>query len=109
MENEGKYRKKKESSTSKSKYKSKHKHEYESCLIRYPYHNSDNKHIHICSYCIVCGKIGSSINNFRSMCEKTENGLWRLLNNEEILKRNDDIPVFDLDDWQSKYVPLENI
>lgn len=107
----GKYRKKKESSTSKSKYKSKHKHEYESCLIRYTYEMYGKKlsSIQIASYCKLCGKIGSNIDSSRKMAEKTENGFYRMLSCEEILKQNDDLPIFDLDDWNSKYIPLENI
>ncbi len=108
MEDEvGKYRKKKESSTSKSKYKSKHKHEYKSCLIRY--YDKEFSPIQIASYCRLCGKIGSNIDSSRKMSEKTESGYYRMLTKDEIVKQNDDLPIFDLDDWDSKYVPLENI
>ena len=112
MEDEvGKYRKKKKSSTSKSKYKSKHKHEYKSCLIRYcsEYFGRKQEHVFIESYCVLCGKIGTNIDSNRIRSEKTENGLYRMLTSKEILERNDDLPIFDLDDWDSKYVPLENI
>ena len=32
-----------------------------------------------------------------------------MLNSEEILKQNDDLPVFDVNGWDDKYVTLENI
>lgn len=107
----GKYRKKKKSNTSKSKYKSKHKHEYKSCLIRYMHDAYGRKFssIRIASYCNLCGKIGENINHERKITEKTENGYYRMLNSEEILKQNDDLPVFDVNGWDDKYVPLENI
>lgn len=107
----GKYRKKKQSNISKSKCKSKHKHEYKSCLIRYAYDAYGRKFssIQIASYCNLCGKIGRNINPERKITEKTENGYYRMLNNEEILKLNDDLPVFDVNRWDDKYVVLENI
>lgn len=107
----GKYRKKKNSNTSKSKYKSKHKHEYKSCLIRYTHDVYGGKFssIQIASYCNLCGKIGGNIDPERSITEKIQNGYCRMLNSEEILKQNDDLPVFDVNGWDDKYVTLENI
>lgn len=107
----GKYRKKKQSNTSKSKYKSKHKHEYESCLIRCTYEVYDRKisSIQIASYCKICGKIGCNIDHSRKVTEKMENGFYRRLSSEEILRANDDLPEFDVNDWNDKYVSLENI
>lgn len=107
----GKYRKKKQSNISKSKYKSKHKHEYESCLIRYRYEMYGKKisSIQIASCCRLCGKIGTNIDSNRKRSEKTADGFYRMLTSKEILERNDDLPIFNLDDWDSKYVPLENV
>lgn len=107
----GKYRKKKQSNMSKSKYKSKHKHEYESCLIRYTYKMYDKEFssIQIASYCRLCGKIGGNIDSSRKVVEKTENGFYRMLNSEEVLKLNNDLPVFDVNGLDDKYVVLENI
>ena len=107
----GKYIKKKQSNTSKSKYKSKHKHEYKSCLIRYRYEMYGKKFssIQIASYCRLCGKIGENIDPERSITEKIQDGYYRMLNSEEILKQNDDLQLFDVNGWDDKYVPLENI
>ena len=106
-----KYKKKKQSNISKSKYKSKHKHEYESCLIRYTYklYDKEFSSIQIASYCNLCGKIGRNTNPERKITEKTENGYCRMLNSEEILKQNEDLPVFDVNGWDDKYVPMKNI
>ena len=106
-----KYKKKKQSNISKSKYKSKHKHEYESCLIRYTYklYDKEFSSIQIASYCRLCGKIGGNIDPERSITEKIQNGYYRMLNNEEILKLNDDLPIFDVYNLGSKYVPMKNI
>ena len=106
-----KYKKKKQSNISKSKYKSKHKHEYESCLIRYTYklYDKEFSSIQIASYCRLCGKIGGNIDPERSITEKIQNGYCRMLNSEEILKQNDDLPVFDVNGWDDKYVPMKNI
>lgn len=112
VENEvGKYRKKKESNTSKAKYKSKHKHQYKSCLIRYytEFMGDTHEHISIASYCIICGKIGSNIDSNRKITEKTENGFYRMLTKEEILKNNNDISIFNVSDCFAKYVVLDNI
>lgn len=107
----GKYKKKKKSNTSKAKIKSKHKHEYKSCLIRYTYDAYGRKFssIQIASYCNLCGKIGRNTNPERKITEKTENGYCRMLNSEEILKQNEDLPVFDVNGWDDKYVPMKNI
>lgn len=105
----GKYRKKKESNTSKAKCKSKHKHQYKSCLLRYysGFMGDTHEHISIASYCPICGKIGDNIDSNRKRTERTENGCYRMLTKEEILRNNDDIPMFDVSDYLDKYVVLE--
>ena len=106
----GKYRKKKQSNTSKAKHKAKHKHEYESCLIRYTYEMYGRKFssIQIASYCRLCGKIGSNIDPSRKVTEKMENGFYRRLSSEEILRVNDDLLEFNVNGLDHKYVGLEN-
>lgn len=107
----GKYKKKTKSNVSKAKYKAKHKHEYESCLIRYTYkaYGRECLSVQIASYCRLCGKIGGNIDSSRKVVEKMENGFYRWLSSEEILRANDDLPEFDVNDWNDKYVSLENI
>lgn len=104
----GKYRKKKQSNTSKSKYKSKHKHEYKSCLICYRVHGKKLAFINIASYCTVCGKIGKNIDHSRRVTEKTDSSTYRMLSPDEVLKRNNDLLLFEVE-FGDKYISVENI
>lgn len=58
-----KYKKSTESNISKSNRKAKHKHQYKECLIQYPisFAGKDRIQTHLCSYCIICGKIGDRV------------------------------------------------
>ena len=93
-----KYIKKKESSVSKSKVKSKHKHEYVDCLLV-----KDNDRPYKATYCKICGKIGN-INFFET--ERTENGYFRILDNDEVFEKYKDLERFYIDDVWQKYVVL---
>lgn len=66
-----KHKKKTKSNVSKSKSKSKHKHQYKECLLQYdyyfPYTNKVIKHTSLCSYCVICGKIGDKFPEDRSI------------------------------------------
>ena len=41
----------------------KYKHQYKECLIQYPisFAGKDRIQTHLCSYCIICGKIGDRV------------------------------------------------
>lgn len=93
-----KYQKKKESSTSKSDSKSKHKHDYsKECLLI-----SDN-HPHHAIYCNVCGKI-KNIAFWET--ERTNEGYYRTLNNDEVYEKYKDLEKIYVDDIWQKYVPI---
>lgn len=95
-----KHIKKKESSVSKSKEKSKHKHEYVDCLLI-----ENNRYPHKAKYCKICGKIG----DFEIFeLEEFENGLFRILDHDEVFEKYKDLEKFYVDDIWQKYVILEN-
>ena len=92
-----KHRKKKPSSTSKSKEKSKHKHEYTECLLIH------NNHPHRAAYCKICGKIGD-LHFFET--EPYKDGMWRMLDCDEILEKYKDLEKIVIEDIWQKYVPI---
>lgn len=94
-----KHRKKKPSSTSKSSTKSKHKHEYKPCLLIH------NKHPHRATYCKICGKIGD-LQLFET--ELYRDGIWRLLDYDEIFEKYKDLEKYYIEDIWQKYVPIDN-
>ena len=94
-----KYIKKKESSVSKSKMKSKHKHEYVDCLF------VKNGYPHKGTYCKICGKIG----DFEIFeLEEFENGLFRILDHDEVFEKYKDLKKIYVEDIWQKYVVLDN-
>lgn len=92
-----KHRKKKQSSTSKSSTKSKHKHEYEPCLLIH------NNHPHRATYCKICGKI-SDLQLFET--EPYRDGMWRLLDSDEVYEKYKDLEKIVIDDIWQKFVPI---
>lgn len=121
-----KYLKSTESNISKSNRKSKHKHHYEECLIQNKWNFKSNVftqeekeriHISLCSYCIICGKIGGIIKNSKYQKEikalqkqrQTGSNFWISLSGEEIYKMyHDKLPVFFVDNiFTEKYVNLK--
>lgn len=96
-----KYIKKKQSSTSKSKEKSKHKHIYKDCLI----FEKGSNYPHKATYCEMCGKIGN-LNFFET--ERKENGMFRVLDDDEVLEKYSDLDKFYVNSIWDKYVVLEN-
>lgn len=94
-----KYKKKKQSSTSKSSIKSKHKHEYIECLLI----TSKNKPYRS-KYCKFCGKIDNII---FGESERLENGLHKMITDEEIYKKYKNLKNIYVDDiWNLKYIPV---
>lgn len=94
-----KHIKKKESSVSKSEKKSKHKHEYVDCLLI----EKDNSP-HKATYCKICGKIGD-LNFFES--EKCEDGLYRMLHDDEVFEKYKDLEKIYVEDIWQKYVVID--
>ena len=94
-----KYKKSKNSTVSKSSAKSRHKHEYVECLFI----NDDTPHRG--TYCKICGKVGD-IQWFET--EHTENGLWRVIDYDEVYKMYNNLEKVELDDLLQKYVALSN-
>ena len=105
MEEEiAKYKKRKPSNTSKANQKSKHKHSYKPCLIMYPVNN--RKYVEILSYCTICGKIGNNITPERKTTS-SNNRFQTLFATEEIIEKNKDLSLFELDNMFQKYVELD--
>lgn len=94
-----KHRKKKQSSTSKSGTKSKHKHEYKEVLLIH------NDRPHWATVCKICGKI-DDLHFFE--CEKTEEGLYRQLDYDEVFEKFKDLEKYYIEDIWQKYVPVSN-
>lgn len=94
-----KHIKKKESSVSKSKEKSKHKHEYVDCLL------VKNGYPHKGTYCKICGKIGD-LEIFE--LEEFENGLFRILDHDEVFEKYKDLKKIYMENIFQKYVVLDN-
>ena len=117
-----KYKKKMKSNVSKSKFKSKHKHQYEECLLQYdyyfPYANKVIKHTSLCSYCIICGKIGDRFPEDKSIVKDYNREIDSLIKNyrhyshisdEELYEKyHDKMPVFFVEDiLRDRYVNLK--
>lgn len=94
------YKKKKQSSISKSKEKSKHKHEYVDCLLI-----DRNNCPHRSEYCKICGKI-SDLKFYET--ERIENGMFRVLDHDEVLKKYKDLERFYIDSIWDKFIVLNN-
>ena len=98
-----KYIKKKQSSVSKSKEKSNHKHIYKDCLI----FKNDSNCPHKAKYCEICGKI-SDLKFYE--IERIENGMFRVLDHDEVLEKYKDLEKFCVNSIWDKYVVLsENV
>lgn len=96
-----KHIKKKQSSVSKSKAKSKHKHEYIDCLLIDMSRNSPQK----ATYCKICGKI----NKVKFLeADRCDDGLYRVLNDDEIFEKYKDLEKVYVNDIWQKYVALDN-
>lgn len=94
-----KYIKKKKSSVSKSKEKSKHKHEYVDCLLL-----DGNNRSHKAAYCKFCGKVDDV-----KFCEteKTDQGIYRMLNSEEVFEKYENLPQIQVKDIFQKYISID--
>lgn len=93
-----KYRKKKNSSTSKSCTKSKHRHQYKQCLLmkeHRPYR---------ATYCTICGKIDDV--RFGET-ERMENGMLRMLDDDEVIEKYRDLEQIEISDIWQKYIPIK--
>lgn len=110
-----KYKKSTESNISKSNRKSKHKHQYKECLIQYPisFAGKDRIQTHLCSYCIICGKIGDRVKNsivkdyIRS--EEYSRGIfYSVMSGTELYEEyHNKMPVFFVKDMFERYVNLK--
>lgn len=110
-----KYKKSTESNILKSNRKAKHKHQYKECLIQYliSFAGKDRIQTHLCSYCIICGKIGdrvkdsivkdyikSELHNRRTICS--------VMSATELYEKyHNKLPVFFVKDMFEKYVYLK--
>ena len=92
-----KHKKKKQSSTSKSSTKSKHKHEYKEVLLIH------NDRPHWATVCKICGKI-NDLHFFES--ERCEDGMQRMLDDDEVLEKYKDLEKIVIEDIWQKYVPI---
>lgn len=103
----GKHKKKKASTISKSKNKSTHKHQYADCLLndRNTYNGEEHSHICKAKYCVICGKI-NDIHYFQTTPHPTKPCCRIMLTNEELLELYPNVPIYDIDPLQSKYVPI---
>lgn len=118
-----KHKKKTKSNVSKSKFKSKHKHQYKECLLQYdyyfPYTNKVIKHTSLCSYCVICGKIGDRFPEDKSIVKDYVREIDSLIKNyrhyshisdEELYEKyHDKMPVFFFveDILRDRYVNLK--
>ena len=110
-----KYKKSTESNISKSNRKSKHKHHYEECLIQYPisFAGKDRIQTHLCSYCIICGKIGDRVKDsivkdyIKSELHNRRTIYSVMLGTELYEKYHDKLPVFFVKDMLEKYIDFE--
>ena len=108
------YKKSTESNISKSNRKSKHKHHYKECLIQYPISFSGKNRIqtHLCSYCIICGKIGDKLKNSivkDYVRSELHSGriLYSVMTGTELEEYHNKMPVFFVEDMFEKYIDLE--
>ena len=110
-----KYKKSTESNISKSNRKSKHKHHYKECLIQYPISFSGKNRIqtHLCSYCIICGKIGEKLKDSivkDYVRSELHSGriLYSVMTGTELYEEyHNKMPVFFVEDMFEKYIYLE--
>lgn len=110
-----KYKKSTESNISKSNSKSKHKHHYKECLIQYPISFSGKNRIqtHLCSYCIICGKIGEKLKDSivkDYVRSELHSGriLYSVMTGTELYEEyHNKMPVFFVEDMFEKYIYLK--
>lgn len=111
-----KYLKSTKSNISKSNRKSKHKHNYKECLIQYPFSFTEKNSIHtqLCSYCIICGKIGdrlkdSIVKDYIKSELHNRKTIYSVMSGTELYEKyHDKLPVFFVDDiFKEKYIDLE--
>lgn len=107
-----KHKKKTKSNVSKSKFKSKHKHQYKECLLQYdyyfPYTNKVIKHTSLCSYCVICGKIGDRFSEDKSIVKDyvreidspiKNHRCYSHISDEELYEKyHDKMPIFFVED-----------
>ena len=110
-----KYKKSTESNISKSNRKAKHKHQYEECLIQYPisFAGKDRIQTHLCSYCIICGKIGdrvkdSIVKDYIKSELHNRRTIYSVMSGIELYEKyHNKMPVFFIKDMFEKYVYLK--
>lgn len=86
------------------KMNSKHEHIFKPCLIY------DHKlgHYHTKTYCIFCGKLNSprKMDIDYEVTEKAHGRIYKHLDNEEIIKRYSDFPIFHVNDFFQKTIDI---
>ena len=110
-----KYKKSTESNISKSNRKTKHKHQYKECLIQYPisFAGKDRIQTHLCSYCIICGKIGdrvkdSIVKDYIKSELHNRRIIYSVMSGTELYEKyHNKMPVFFVKDMFEKYVYLK--
>lgn len=110
-----KYLKSTESNISKSNRKSKHKHRYEECLIQYPFSfvGKNSIQTRLCSYCIICGKIGdrvkdSIVKDYIKSELHNRRTIYSIMPGTELYEKyHDKLPVFFVDGiFTNNYINL---
>lgn len=117
-----KHKKKTKSNVSKSKSKSKHKHQYKECLLQYDYYfsytNKVTKYTSLCSYCVICGKIGDRFSEDKSIVKDyvreidlpiKNHRCYSHISDEELYEKyHDKMPIFFVEDiFKEKYVTID--
>lgn len=110
-----KYKKSTESNISKSNRKAKHKHQYKECLIQYPisFAGKDRIQTHLCSYCIICGKIGdrvkdSIVKDYIKSELHNRRTIYSVMSGTELYEKyHNKMPVFFVKDMLEKYIDFE--
>ena len=110
-----KYKKSTESNISKSNRKAKHKHQYKECLIQYPisFASKDRIQTHLCSYCIICGKIGdrvkdSIVKDYIKSELYSRGASYSVMSGTELYEEyHNKMPVFFVKDmFEDKYIQI---
>lgn len=106
----------------KANLNQKHKHQYKECLLQYdyyfPYTNKVIKHTSLCSYCVICGKIGDRFPEDKSIVKDYVREIDSLIKNykhyshisdEELYEKyHNKMPIFFVEDiFKEKYVTID--
>ena len=102
-----KYKKKAKKNTPK---KSDHKHVYEDCVFHFPAESWHPESFTIGSYCPVCGKIGTTINEKwvnrtdRTWPHYDNPRFWNEEGRKQLCEETRTLPLFEVSEWFAKYI-----